>query len=148
MGLDLAMASHISLHRICSNPVSSTDLGPSQSYRTKITDIELLMPNFQPLELTILVMGYAVHFTPTEWSSRSESWFRKQNPVIWAFFCRWCGRSMYANAVRHPTICVLPVLNRPSLATRPFPLPSLGRSPCPVPHLTCIERNSTASSRF
>ena len=66
-------------------------LDQAKAIAIKMADIELLMPNFQPIELSILVVGYAIHFTPTDWSSRSESWFRKQNPVIWAFFAASVG---------------------------------------------------------
>jgi alginate O-acetyltransferase complex protein AlgI len=69
----------------------SSTLEQAQSIVLRMEEMALIMPRFSPTSLAILVGGYALHFTPTGLSSGSESWFKKQNPVIWAFFAAGVG---------------------------------------------------------
>jgi D-alanyl-lipoteichoic acid acyltransferase DltB (MBOAT superfamily) len=77
---------------VCARILFKTeDLAMAKAVALKIQSLSLVMPTFQPTELILLACGFIFHFTPTEWSSWSESWFKRQNPVIWAIFAAGTG---------------------------------------------------------
>ena len=60
------------------------DLGHAWQLVEGLTDTSLLMPRFAPLAWAVFATGWALHFSPEAWRDRSESWFKQQNPLIWA----------------------------------------------------------------
>jgi D-alanyl-lipoteichoic acid acyltransferase DltB (MBOAT superfamily) len=59
------------------------DLGTSWTLLTGIVDTTLALPRFSPTTWSILMVGYAAHFMPEEWSPASEAWFQRQRPWVW-----------------------------------------------------------------
>ncbi|HCH65969.1 MAG TPA: hypothetical protein DFR83_24420 [Deltaproteobacteria bacterium] len=71
------------------------DLAKAWSLTTGLFDFTLVMPRFAPLAWLVFFAGYAVHFTPTEWSDDSEAWFERQQPVVWAVVCGLVGAAVF-----------------------------------------------------
>ena len=59
------------------------DLGGSWRMLAGLADPTFLMPRFAPTAFVVFVLGYAVHFTPDDWGTRTEAWFRQQPIAVW-----------------------------------------------------------------
>jgi len=67
------------------------DLGHAWELVQGLTDTSLLMPRFAPLAWAVFAFGWALHFTPEAWRDHTESWFKSQNPLVWAVLAAVIG---------------------------------------------------------
>ena len=71
------------------------DLSKAWSLTTGLFDFTLVMPRFAPLAWFVFFVGYAIHFTPTDWSDDGEAWFERQHPLVWAVVCGLVGATVF-----------------------------------------------------
>ncbi|MFH1469024.1 MAG: MBOAT family O-acyltransferase [Pseudomonadota bacterium] len=60
------------------------DLPTAWDYARGLFDLTLVMPRFAPLSWAILLLGYAIHFSPDSWQGWAERRFREAGPFGWA----------------------------------------------------------------
>jgi len=61
----------------------SPDFGTSWAYLAGLLDGTFVMPRFSALAWTMMVIGYAIHFSPDSWQERAEAWFKTGGPLLW-----------------------------------------------------------------
>ncbi len=60
------------------------DLPTAWGYLQGMLDWSLALPRFAPLGWAVLILGYAIHFTPMAWQQRAQAWFQQGGAPRWA----------------------------------------------------------------
>jgi D-alanyl-lipoteichoic acid acyltransferase DltB (MBOAT superfamily) len=60
------------------------DFGTAAQYALNLFDTTLAMPRFSMMSLAIMVIGYAIHFSPDHWQDRAQAEFTNLGPLLWA----------------------------------------------------------------
>jgi alginate O-acetyltransferase complex protein AlgI len=60
------------------------DFATSLAYTEGLGRLDVLMPRFSGLSYAILLLGFAIHFTPDRWQQRGEAWAKEAHPVLLA----------------------------------------------------------------
>lgn len=59
------------------------DLVSSWAMVQQLDDLVLLAPRFSLQAWLVLLLGYLIHFSPTQWSTNAETWFKGQATWLW-----------------------------------------------------------------
>ena len=60
------------------------DLATAMAFGTGLWDPTFVLPRFSQLSWAVLVLAFAIHFSPSEWVERTRTWFTARHPIAQA----------------------------------------------------------------